>query len=212
MSDPAAFSSVAAQLYANGSPIGSPLVYTPEATTNVTQTLSYYGGMTPAHLATLAVQVNFHQVSVGLGYVLQAYAEADYSFADSVGIITVAGETSVPALTPSVALPAVAKLVSQGAVGNYSPSFGQPTTAGNLLIAWTLDNADSGMFSTACNNPNWELIGYAGAAFNWRALWYRTNCRAGEIAPVFSSGGSLEEAQLLEFSGVARARSVRNMV
>jgi len=198
----AAFSLITAQLYIAGSPVGSPASFTPSITP-ATGTVFYTGGVTPADLPTLAVQVTFHQTRIGLAYVTQAYAAADYSSADSVGIFTVTGKTSsaVPAL--QVSSPATATLVAQGAVvQTLIPSFGQPTTAGDLLIGWTLNNSSSPTFDTTCNDPAWALIGYAGGSYGWRSLWYRAGCAAGEIAPVFSGGGAFSMSQLLEFSGV----------
>lgn len=189
---------ITAQLYAGGVPIGASRSLTPSISL-ITETLTYTGGIPPANLSSLALQVKFHSVAMGLAYVHQAYATANYSFANAVGVITVAGASSVPAPQLTVHYP-VASLVAAGAaVQSLSPSFGKPVTAGSLLIAWTFSNSGSATFDTTCNSPSWILIGTSGGAFGWRAMWYRSNCSANEAAPVFSSVNTFPASQLAEF-------------
>lgn len=94
-----------------------------------------------------------------------------------------------------------------GAVANtLSPSFGQATTAGNLLIAWlgANDGGSTAPFSTT--SPGWTVISpQSGSAFNWAAIAYKANCGTSESPPVFSSAGgpSAPFTQLGEFSGGA---------
>jgi hypothetical protein len=199
VSDTTAYPSVTAQLYAGGSPIGSPAAFTPSITL-ITETITYTAGITPANLATLAVRLTFHSAAMGLAYVHQAYATANYSFASAVGIITVAGTTriGVPALTVHTPVP---RLVSLGtAVQALTPAFGTITSQGNLLIGWTFSNSGSASFDTTCSDPQWTLIGHSGGVFSWRALWYKSNCHARETPPVFTSPGGVLMSQLAEFT------------
>ncbi len=199
VSNTAAYPSVTAQVYAGGSPVGSPKSFTPSITL-ITETITVTSGITASALSSLAVQLTFHSAAMGLAYVHQAYATANYSFADAVGIITVAGATSVASPALTVSYP-TARLVAAGvSVTSLSPSFGKPTTAGSLLIAWTFSNSGSATFDTTCSNPQWTLIGTSGGAFGWRAMWYKNNCYAHEAAPVFSSAATFPMSQLAEFA------------
>ena len=190
---------ITAQLYAGGTPIGSPQALTPSISL-ITETLTYTSGIPAANLSTLAVQVKFHSTAMGLAYVHQAYATANYSFANSVGIVTVAGVSSVPDPKLTVSYP-IARLVAAGSsVLSLTPAFAHSVTAGSLLIAWTFSNSGSATFDTTCSNPAWTLIGTSGGAFGWRAMWYRSNCLAGEAPPVFSSPATFPMSQLAEFA------------
>ncbi len=198
VSSTTAYPLVTGQLYAGGVPIGSPVALTPSITL-ITETITYTAGIPPANLSSLALQVKFHSAAMGLAYVHQASATASYSFASAAGIITIAGKTSVPAPQITVHNP-VAYLVSAGtSVNSLTPAFGQRTTQGNLLIAWTFSNSGSATFDTTCSNPNWVLIGTSGGAFGWRAMWYRNNCQRGEAPPVFTSPATFPMSQLAEF-------------
>jgi hypothetical protein len=94
-------------------------------------------------------------------------------------------------------------LVSAGAVSSsLSPSFGQATAAGNLLVAWVY--ADTGGSSDPFNPVSgWTKAVVPGASFNWSSIWYKANCGAGETAPVFTTAGANfgANSQLAEFSG-----------
>lgn len=201
VSDVNAYDLITAQIYASGSPVGTPATFTP-STTYITETVSVTGGITQAALPTLAVQVTFHQVAMGMAYVHQAYAAVNYSFADSVGIITVAGTCTMTAPTVTVHPPHVT-LVGAGTAGqNLSPVFAQPTTAGNMLLAWVFSNSSVSTFDTTCNDPSWTLVRYNGGAFAWISLWQKTRCKRAETPPQFTTGASTPLTQLLEFSGV----------
>lgn len=73
VSDPAAFSSVTARLYANGFPVGAPAQFT-RSMTYVSDTVTAYSGITEGNLASLTVRVTWHQVAPGLAYVQHSYA------------------------------------------------------------------------------------------------------------------------------------------
>ncbi len=73
VSDPAAFSSVTARIYAGGFPAGSPAQFTLSAA-YVTDTVAAYTGITPENLASLTVRVTWHQVAPGLAYVQHSRA------------------------------------------------------------------------------------------------------------------------------------------
>lgn len=75
VSDPAAFSSVTARLYANGFPVGAPAQFT-RSMTYVSDTVTAYSGITEGNLASLTVRVTWHQVAPGLAYVQHSYATA----------------------------------------------------------------------------------------------------------------------------------------
>ena len=200
VSDTTAYPAISAQIYAGGSPVGAPAVFTPSITP-IAETVSVTSGISADALPSLAVQVTFQEAQEGLGYVYHAYATVNYSFADSVGIITVAGRASIP--VPSVSVtPPVAELVAAGsAAESFSPSFGQPTAKGDLLIGWTFCNSSSASFNITCADPSWTLANTAGESYGWSGLWYKINCGAAEVPPTFSSSGaSFVMSQLLEFS------------
>ena len=100
-------------------------------------------------------------------------------------------------------------LVSLGPVSaSFSPSFGQSTTAGDLLVAWLASNSGSATNPFTTSSGGWTIIPgdpgtYGGYA--WTAVAYKANCAAGETAPVFSDGvtGTAIYSQLGEFSGAA---------
>ena len=156
--------------------------------------------MPASSLATLAIQVTYHQVAMGMAYVHSAFAQASYSFASSVGTITVTGTMAMPGPSLTVRYPP-AYLVSQGAAGqNLSPAFGQPPRAGDLLLAWVFSNSSSPAFDTVCGDPSWTLITWQGGAYSWVSLWRKT-AQGGDIAPAFTTGASTPLSQLLEFTG-----------
>lgn len=90
-------------------------------------------------------------------------------------------------------------LVSLGAVAtggsSASPSFGQATTAGNLLIAWV-----SGAPNSVGTPSGWTK---AVTSSDSALIYYKANCAASETAPVFGSFVIAAAAQLAEFSGAA---------
>lgn len=205
----ASYSGITAQLYAGASPVGSPATFTPSIGSAdqvpATGTVVVRSGFTPATLPNLAVQVTFHSAQAGLAYVYHAYATAEYSFANSVGIITVSGKAAITGPALSVHFPSV-RLISAGtAVQNYAPAFGKPVTSRSLLIGWTFSNSSSASFDTTCSTAGWLLANTAGGAFAWRALWYKLNAQTGENPPVFSSAGATTPmSQLYEFTNAGK--------
>lgn len=88
---------------------------------------------------------------------------------------------------------AIALVGSLGAVKTAAPwqaSFGQATTAGNLLIMWATGSGDNTI------DQGWSNFGID--------IWYKANCGAGETAPTLTPGANTPKAIMLgEFSGVA---------
>ena len=202
VSNTTAYPSVTAQLYAGGVPIGSAQALTPSINL-ITETLTYTGGIPPANLSSLALQVKFHSAAMGLAYVHQAYATANYSFANSVGIITVAGVASVASPVLTVHNPFAYLVAAGSSVLSLTPGFAKHTTAGNLLIAWTFSNSGSSTFDTTylttppgfSSGLPWEVL--SGGV----PMWYQNNCYAGEAPPaVFSSPATFPMSQLAEFT------------
>jgi hypothetical protein len=96
-------------------------------------------------------------------------------------------------------------LVKLGAVASsLSPSFGQPTTAGNILVAWLTSNSGNATDPFGSSSPGWVKAVTGGSAFEWTSIWYKADCGASETAPVFTDSGSSAGNSLLgEFSGAA---------
>lgn len=70
VSDPAAFSSVTAQLHAGGEPVGDPAALTlsmPFVTETVT--VPRGNGITPGNIASLELRITWQQVTIGIAYV-----------------------------------------------------------------------------------------------------------------------------------------------
>ena len=102
-------------------------------------------------------------------------------------------------------------LVKAGAVAaSLSPSFGQATASGNLLVAfmYSVGSAASDPFGTS--SPGWVKIATTpGEAYNWASMWCKPGCGTGETAPVFTdSGGGPDMSVLAEFSGAATSSPV----
>lgn len=82
-----------------------------------------------------------------------------------------------------------------------APSFGQATTAGNLLIAWII-NPNGGTISTS--STGWTADNGAAGNAVTAQVWHRANCGAGESAPSFTNAnGNSFSVMLGEFSGGA---------
>jgi hypothetical protein len=101
-------------------------------------------------------------------------------------------------------------LVKLGAVSSsLSPSFGQPTTAGNLLVAWVFTNDSPATNPLSTTSPGWVQATPAGGGgpYEWTTVFYKADCGASETAPTFadSGGGSGPLSLLGEFSGGATA-------
>lgn len=98
-------------------------------------------------------------------------------------------------------------LVSAGSVASgstsASPSFGQSTTSGNLLLAWVSLNDSASSFPLSPPS-GWGEAEVTGVSYNYGALFYKNNCGSGETAPSFSDSNATEmHAGLAEFSGIA---------
>lgn len=99
-------------------------------------------------------------------------------------------------------------LVSNGAVAtgttSATPAFGQPTTAGNLLVCLLAGDYHSGATNS---DGTWtgsviNQVGTSGDAFT--KIFYKQNCSGSESAPTISAtGGTVINVMLAEFSGVA---------
>lgn len=93
-----------------------------------------------------------------------------------------------------------------GTAGSVSPTYGQATTAGHLLVAWV--DASTGGITTGA--AGW--VQAAAQAFTGMvAIWYKPNCGAGEAAPTFTcagGGAGAMHAQLAEFQGPATVSPV----
>jgi hypothetical protein len=203
VSDTAAFSAVTAQVLAGSTPVGSPAALTLSAV-NVSDTFTVSTGYAASQLPNLAVRVNWHAVAPGLAYITSAYAEASYSFPAAITGFTIPPVASMPAVTVVDPLPAMGLRAAGTAAFSLTPAFGQPTVAGDLLVAWVYTNANGATFGTTCSDPTWLLAGHVGAAFGWQSLWYKPRCKSGETAPVFSdSGYSQPLSGLMEFYGAA---------
>jgi hypothetical protein len=101
---------------------------------------------------------------------------------------------------------AYALVGSLGAVSaTLSPSFGQATAAGHLLVAWLASNDSGATDPWSTSSPGWTIAGGFGGAFEWTGIAYKGNCAAGETAPSFASSGtpSSTVSMLGEFSGGA---------
>jgi hypothetical protein len=103
-------------------------------------------------------------------------------------------------------------LVKLGPVdtSGLSPAFGQPTTAGDLLVAWLISSDSSATDPFSTISPGWSAAFAAGSSSQWTSVWYKPDCAAGETAPVFTSanGGPSLISMLGEFSGAALSSPV----
>lgn len=99
--------------------------------------------------------------------------------------------------------------ISTAATTTVSPSFGQATTATNLLIACVAATNNANLGNSISTSASGWLRASDGAR---AAVWYKPNCSAGETAPTFTetvSGSTTSMwAVLAEFSGVATASAV----
>lgn len=95
---------------------------------------------------------------------------------------------------------AIARVGSLGTVAtgtsSCSPTFGQSTTAGNLLICWAV-----GVGATVDTPAGWSKIALGSNPD--AAILYKPNCGAGETAPTVTGPTSFVAAMLGEFSGAA---------
>lgn len=97
--------------------------------------------------------------------------------------------------------------ISEVTAATVSPSFGQATTAGNMLVAVVGANVSADNITTTASG--WSRAEGFGTIAPSVALWYKANCGAGETAPTFtSSGATAMGAVLAEFSGVKTSSPV----
>src|ERR1035438_2956344 len=89
---------------------------------------------------------------------------------------------------------------------HVTPTFGQATTAGNLLICRLTGVQSGGNCTATISGTGWTLAvhGVAGLNAPTTYIWYRMNCGASETAPtVTCTGGTTWSAELSEWSGAA---------
>lgn len=100
----------------------------------------------------------------------------------------------------AIALVRAGAVTSPGA-GTTSPAFGQATTAGNLLVATVSANATAAITTTS---SGWtQAVAMASTACG-SAVFYKPNCGASELAPLFTCvGATAVVAQVSEWSGAA---------
>lgn len=206
VSSPASFTSVTAQIYDTNT---TSVVFSQPFTlssTAVTETITLTSGYTAADVPSLAARLVWHQTAVGFAAVQHSFADISYSYSDSIGMLSIAPAPATAMTAPAVSvapLPRVALISAGTVVTSFNPAFGQPTNAGDLLIAWVFSNSSSSSFGTTCSDPSWTLAGSAGLAFGWESLWYKINCKAAETAPHFNDTAfSTPLSQLLEFTPV----------
>lgn len=83
--------------------------------------------------------------------------------------------------------------------GSVSPTFAQPTTAGNLLVAWV--TSYTGDITSAGSPPSGWSVGINVSAATDMVIFFKANCGAGESAPTFTAAAGTMFARLAEFSG-----------
>lgn len=90
-----------------------------------------------------------------------------------------------------------------GTLTAVNPTFGQATTAGNLLIACVTE----GNFEPTTAAAGWVKVVSVQNSGQWVAIWCKPNCGSGETPPQFTcnNGTTVMEALLAEFSGAAVA-------
>lgn len=96
-------------------------------------------------------------------------------------------------------------LVKAGAIvtgtTSVAPSFGQATTAGNLLVAQVTAAGTSS--TTTVSGTGWVIPPkFTSVGFSGPTIAYKPNCGAGESPPTFSASGATHMAAVLsEWSG-----------
>lgn len=105
----------------------------------------------------------------------------------------------------AIALVGSVGAVTVGATTSVQPTFGQATTAGNLLVCVvTAVSPNSTSPFVACSDGTWTFVGgnVDPGASHAVSIWMKANCGAGETAPTWSKGFSNPiTAQLTEWSG-----------
>lgn len=109
----------------------------------------------------------------------------------------------------AIALVGVKGTFLNGSSSPQTPTFGQATTAGNLLICLTSIGNSNTSAPSISGVSNWyqghvKTIKDGPVSSLEVAFWYKQNCAAGETAPTFTATGSNHlDCQLLEFSGAS---------
>lgn len=116
-------------------------------------------------------------------------------------ILSTGGAGVIASFKPATTIAARAiGAVAQGSNTSVSPTFGQATAAGNLLIAWVTSSSQEATTAAA----GWvKAVGFTPSS-PWADIWYKPNCGANEAPPVFTAtpGGSTTMHALLgEFTG-----------
>src|SRR5882672_5508357 len=98
--------------------------------------------------------------------------------------------------------------IATAAAATVSPVFTQPTTLGNLLVAWIVESSGTAAITTVA--AGWVVAKNIFASITGEAaIWYKPNCAGGEAAPTFTStSATFMAAQLCEFSGAITASPV----
>jgi hypothetical protein len=93
--------------------------------------------------------------------------------------------------------------VTVGTASSVSPTFGQATTSGHLLVCVV----GSGSVAPTTGQAGWSQVVVQTGTGGFVAIWIKPNCGNGETAPTFTAvgGTAMMIAQLVEFSGVATA-------
>ncbi len=96
----------------------------------------------------------------------------------------------------------------KAAANSIQPAFGQSTTAGNLLVAWVAQNADS-VNAISTISGGWTQAVQKQASLSAVAVFYKPNCGAAETAPTFNAASANPMfGQLAEFSGPLKSGPV----
>lgn len=94
--------------------------------------------------------------------------------------------------------------VATGA-GSATPAFAQSTTAGNLLVAWVVNNGGNSI--NAALPSGWSTASFFSIIGAY--VCYKANCAAGESNPTFTNGDvQFVAAAVAEFSGAATTSPV----
>jgi hypothetical protein len=104
-----------------------------------------------------------------------------------------------------------AEVAIGAASASLSPSFGQPTGSGNLLLCWLAANSDSATPPFTTSSDGWNIPEELqfGTAFAWSGLAWKAGSSAGETPPAFGpSGTSAPFSMLGEFSGAPASSPV----
>jgi hypothetical protein len=91
------------------------------------------------------------------------------------------------------------------ASSSVTPTFAQPTTAGNLLVAFCIVNFNS---TPATSSGGWSLAAAAAGTAITAAIFFEPNCGAAETGPTFTAGIHVLRAFLCEFSGATASSLV----